>query len=178
MGEVKQPTLCRPYFLVGAGYAVVCLHPLPSEKPRARGTPRVPGASKFTQVGANKNARTRGPRHLAIPRLVETGSAASPPNPRRPARGVSRSAPQCPRWTYPFRQPFFPFGLSGCLSTAVGPGRSEQPMTGCRHPPSRGPVARGWRAGTSAAWTAGTLHRISDAKEFPGHRSPLHVWRR
>jgi hypothetical protein len=34
-------------------------------------------------------------------------------------------------------------------------------------------VARGWRAGTAAAWTAGPAHRISDAQSFPGHRLPV-----
>src|SRR6185312_9266400 len=71
--------------------------------PRARVTHLVRGAHKFTQVGANHSARTHGPRRLAATRHAEVRITASPPEPRRPAHGVSRSAPHRPRWTSHFR---------------------------------------------------------------------------
>jgi hypothetical protein len=60
------------------------------------------------------------------------GQAASPPNPRRPARGVWRFAPPRPRWTSRFRRPASPLELAGRLSTAVGPGRVRRACDRCR----------------------------------------------
>jgi hypothetical protein len=81
----------------------------PGQEPRARGTPGVAGAHKFTPCA---QTRVLGPtgldasRHRGLSSVVEcrpslaksaARHAASPPNPRRPARGVYRLAPHRPR---------------------------------------------------------------------------------
>ena len=175
----------RPYFLVGAGDAVSCLLRCP-EEPRARGTPRVPGASKFTQ---NAQTRTLGPagldtsRHRGLSKPVE-------PQVRqvrwRPARGVFRFAPQRPRWTDPLRRPLLflriarpPIHRCGpkwCPALLTMPGRHRQ----------WGPVARGWRAGTSCGFNRRALvshlrHQVIPRPPLPAphlkmlHRHPS-VW--
>ena len=64
--------------------------PARPEKNRGRAGRQGSGAhAGLRKACANKGARTHGPRRLATSRLVEVlVSAASPPNPRRPARGV------------------------------------------------------------------------------------------
>ncbi len=82
-------------FLCGAGYAVVF------------GKIRIARKKNRGRAGRQGSKGTRGPRRLATSRLVEVlvprlalwfersaKRAASPPNPRRPARGVYRFAPQ------------------------------------------------------------------------------------
>src|SRR5665213_3769808 len=57
-----------------------------------------------------------GPADLDASRhrgLSKSDSAASPPFPWRPARGVLRFAPPRPRWTSRFRRPAFPLELEG-----------------------------------------------------------------
>ncbi len=79
--------------------------------------------------------------------------AASPPNPRRPARGVCRLAPHRPRWAYLFTH-------------RCGPRRGRRTFdrfAGAHH--QRGPVTRGRRAGTKRLGppghdTASPMHGI------------------
>ena len=121
MGKRQRPYSWRPR--VGR---IPTSFPLLSKMPRARGTPRV-----------QPDPRTSTPRDIEAcrnPRIT-----ASPPNPRRPARGVCRSIPLRPRWTYRFRQPFSPSGLSGRLSTAAGRDESRDPVTGSQAPAVTGP---------------------------------------
>ena len=108
--------------------------------PRARGTPRVPGAHKFTRVCANK---VLGPTGLDASRHRGLSSPYSPQVrqiPRRPARGVYRSAPQRPRWTS--ISGATPFGMRR-LTTASDPGRERHACDRLPSPPSRGPATRG-----------------------------------
>ena len=97
------------------------------------------GRTQVYASRANKNARTHGPRRLATSRLVEADRAASPPVPRRPARGVCRFAPHRPRWTYLSGDRASPLELAGRLSTAVGPGRRCVSVTAA-HGAITGPV--------------------------------------
>ena len=117
------------------------------EKSRGRAGRQGPGRTQVYAVCANKSARTHGPRRLAASRRAEVRTA-SPPFPRRPARDVYRFAPSRPWWTSHFRQPASPCELEGCLSTTMGPGRARHTCDRLPFPPSRGPAARGWRAGT------------------------------
>ena len=147
--------------------------------PRARGTPRVRGALKFTQRAQTKSTRTRRPRHLAAPRRINGPPFGRPPQVRH-SQGVPRAvflrfAPQRPRWTYLSDNPRSPCELRGCLSTAHGPKWRPALLTVPAAIASGVAVAHGRCAGTSAAWTAGQCQRISAATSFPGHRSPFHV---
>jgi hypothetical protein len=128
----------------GTPYFQIRLRCASADKPRARGTPRVRGALKFTQCAQTKMlgpagldaSRHRGLSKSVIPQVRQTQGV-----PRAVFIGLLRNAPggltfqafSCSRSAYP------------PLWTQVGCGK---PVTGCRHPPSRGPVARGWRAGT------------------------------
>ena len=110
----------RPYSLIGAGYAVFLISSAALENARGR-------------AGRLRVLRTHGPRRLATSRHVELSSRcrASEDNrksavPWRPARGVCRSAPQRPRWTYRFRRPALP---QASLSTASGPDRRRLNVT-------------------------------------------------
>ena len=85
-----------------------------------------PGAFKFTQNAQTKMLRPTGldaSRHRGV---SKSNIAASPPVPRRPARGVFRSIPQGPRWTYRFGRPA---SRQASLSTASGPDRRELNVT-------------------------------------------------
>jgi hypothetical protein len=113
-----------------------------------------PGALKSTQSAQTKvlgpagldTSRHRGLSKPVVPQVRQSQGV--------PRAVFLRFAPQGPRWTDPFRRPAL---LPERLSTAAGP--------------TRGPVARGWRAGTHAAWTAGPPRRISSASVIP--RPPL-----
>jgi hypothetical protein len=75
------------------------LPPALEKEPRARGTPRVPGALKLAQRAQTKVLGPAGPgasRHRGLPKSVVPQVRQ---NPRRPARGVYRLAPHRPRWT-------------------------------------------------------------------------------
>jgi len=124
--------------------------------PRARGTPG--------------SWRTRGPRHLAASRRAEVRITASPPFPRRPARGVLRFAPPRPRWTSRFRRPASPLELEGRLSTAVGPGRVRRACDRCR---SRHHGAR--RRSAGAPGRGGLDRRLGDRRRISSapNRPPL-----
>ncbi len=93
-------------------------------------------------AGPKRTRRLRcltAPKRIKQPRFTLSRSAkgsASPPVPRRPARGVYRFAPHGPRWTY----------LSGNLpygSLPIHRSRAQtdadMPATGCRLRPSPGP---------------------------------------
>ena len=157
-GEGEARKRHRPYSLCGAGYAVVSC-------------PRVLGK---TEGARDAKGPRDGPAGLDTSRhrgLSNPVVAASPPSPMASRARCLRFAPQRPRWTYLSGNPPL---LSDCqaayppLWAQVGAGK---PVTGCRRPPSRGPVARGWRAGTSAASTAGPSRRISERHVIP--RPPL-----
>ena len=139
----------RPYSLAAPGRPSLSFPP-PRKRTEGARDAKGPGALKFTQVAQTKML---GPAGLDASRhrgLSKSGSAASPPNPRRPARGVCEVCSALAPGGLTFSgNPAFPYGLSGRLSTALGPGRTRRPVTGRRCPPSRGPVARGWRAGTT-----------------------------
>ena len=150
----------------------------PSSKPlapqRTEGARDAKGPDGPADLDASRHrglSKSGGP---PSPFRATARQAASPPNPRRPARGVFRFAPHRPRWTSHFRHPAL---LTERLSTATGP-NGAQHIWPCRLPPSVGPSDARMARRDEAAWTAGTSRRISDAKEFPGHRSPPRVWRR
>jgi len=146
--------------LYGPGQAVSILLPRrPEKEPRARGTPG--------------SWRTRGPRHLAASRRAEVRITASPPFPRRPARGVLRFAPPRPRWTSRFRRPASPLELEGRLSTAVGPGRIRRACDRCRsrhHGARRRAVGAPGRGGLDRR--LGDRRRISSAPNRPPPPAP------
>ena len=98
------------------------------------------------------------------------GQAASPPNPRRPARGVWRFAPPRPRWTSRFRRPASPLELEGRLSTAVGPGRVRRACDRCR---SHHHGAR--RRAAGAPGRGGLDRRLGDRRRISSvpNRPPL-----
>ncbi len=71
------------------------------------------------------------------------------------------------------------FGLEGRLSTAVGPKRCPALPTVPAAVASGAAVTRGKRAGTHAAWTAGSGKPAPHLRRpRTGHRSPPRVWRR
>jgi hypothetical protein len=107
------------FFIAAPGTPVFLTSAPPRKKNRGRaGRCRVRAHSSLRERAQTKSAQTHGPRRLATSRLVEADNAASPPIPRRPARGVYRFAPHRPRWTDRFRRPCLSFGLEGRLSTA------------------------------------------------------------
>jgi hypothetical protein len=117
-----------------------------------------------------------GPADLDASRhrgLSKSDSAASPPFPRRPARGVLRFAPPRPRWTSRFRRPASPLELEGRLSTAVGPGRVRRACDRCR---SRHHGARRRAAGAPGRGgldrRLGDRRRISSAPNRPPPPAP------
>jgi hypothetical protein len=139
-----------------------------------------------TQVYAGRRkqgARTHGPRRLAASRHAEgpnpssrltalRRATASPPNPRRPARGVCRFAPCRPRWTHPFQATLLSLRIVRPPlhrnRAQMAPGISDHAGA----PPSVGPRRRAVRhAGTRAAWTAGRENRA--ASPTPPARPPL-----
>jgi hypothetical protein len=169
--------------------------PARPEKNRGRAGRQGSGAhAGLRKACANKGARTHGPRRLATSRLVEVlvgarlppdqvgGSArhaASPPNPRRPARGVCEvcSAPS------PVVEPFVtPARLqSAGLSTVETLATQPAMLLTARRPTSR-QRGLGVRYGTP-----GCKARLGPPGEkctphlrrsSPGHRSPPRVWRR
>jgi len=142
----------------------------PLKEPRARGTPRV-----------LTDPRTSTPRDIEVCRnpvpafalARYDGQAASPPNPRRPARGVFRFAPPRPRWTSRFRHPALLTDAYPPLRAQTVPSTSDR--AGCRR--QWGPATRGWRAGTKRLGPPGVYGAASPTPR-PGHRSPPRVWRR
>jgi len=117
-----------------------------------------------------------GPADLDASRhrgLSKSDSAASPPFPRRPARGVLRFAPPRPRWTSRFRRPASPLELAGRLSTAVGPGRVRRACDRCRsrhHGARRRAVGAPGRGGLDRR--LGDRRRISSAPNRPPPPAP------
>ena len=141
---------------------------------------------------ARSRKRTEGARDAAGPkRTRRLRCLATPKRIKQPRFTLSRStrAPQVrqsqgvPRAVFIGLLRMAPGGLTfqaPCLTASVPIHRlraQTMPSTSDRAGRRRqwGHVARGWRAGTHAAWTAGPPHRISDAKSFPGHRSPPRV---
>src|SRR6185437_9288322 len=98
-----------------------------------------------------------------------------PPKPKASRARCLRFAPLRPRWTYRFRHPSLARMRMPIHRWWARDGRGE-PATGSHTlPPSRrAPVARGRRAGTKAAWTAGrgNWRRISDAPDRPPLPAP------
>jgi hypothetical protein len=127
--------------LCGAGYAVVCLLPPPSES--TEGARDAKGPEGPAGLDASRH---RGLSKPVVPQVRQVRW--------RPARGVYRFAPHGPRWTdlsgvLPYRR--------GHLSTAVSP--------------NAGPVARGWRAGTTCGLDRRALAPHLRCKVIP--RPPL-----
>jgi hypothetical protein len=172
-GIRRQPQVCRASLqasaiapiLCGAGYAVSCL--------LCRSCRIAPG--KRTE-GARDAKGPIGPTGLDTSRH----RGLSKPNNRKSAKsqGVPRAvfnrfAPQCPRWwvvrhVQPhFRghdsPPFQPRHSAGVFRSDAQAYRPSEGL-GSRH-----------AARTTAAWTAGRSHRISDASVVPGHRSPPRI---
>jgi hypothetical protein len=182
----------RPYSCVGPGQAVALFLSAsalagfgatsrpPSKVPRARGTPRVRAHSSL-----RKSAQTEmlGPTDLDASQhrgMLKSdppfgGLTASPPNPRRPARGVLgllRIAPgeRTISGFLPRRR--------GSQSTASGPIPAGLPVVGCRRGHHWGPVAHGRCAGTVRLGPPGRPAASPTERHIPGHRSPPRVWRR
>ena len=88
----KKPTLRRPYCLVGAGCALFSTPSAALEKNRGRaGRTWVPNGPAGLDASRHRGLSKSGSRRrFAAP----TSKAASPPVPRRPARGVYRLAPR------------------------------------------------------------------------------------
>src|SRR4029078_8573430 len=131
-----------------------------------------------------------GPRRLATSRLVEV-LCASPftlvraigkasrtsAKPKSSRARCLRFAPHRPRWSHFSR--VMPVGAAPRLPTDEAMALGRRPLTGRPGLPAvRELGAQTRRAGPDSAWTAGPLHRISDARSCPGHRSPPRVWRR
>ena len=120
-----------PVGLVGAGYRRIPNRPL-SKKNRGRAGRRWAQTDPQASVPRDAEAHQTAPLHAFA---LHKGSA-SPPVPRRPARGVYRFAPHGPRWT----------DLSGNLPYGSLPIHrlraqtdADLPVTGCRLRPSPGP---------------------------------------
>ena len=104
--------------------------------PAARSRNRTEGARD-----AKGPKRTRRPRCLAASRRPPSRrharevKSASPPFPRRPARGVYRLAPHGPRWTDLSGDPPLLSNWKAAYPPLSGPGRAGKPVTGrrCRH---------------------------------------------
>ena len=106
--------------------------------PRARGTP---GSRALSSLRKSAQTEVLGPtgldasRHRGLSKPI----AASPPVPMASRARCWRLAPQRPRWTSRFRRPFSPCGLSGRLSTAMGPGLSVRTCDRSLRPAITGP---------------------------------------
>ena len=145
--------------------------PAPRKVPRARGTPGVhsdPRASLSRDIEAPYRG---GPR--VAPGSERGRPSASPPNPRRPARGVYRLAPLRPRWSTVRRAASKgPCATLHRDETSARPGdlRPTALWLGDR----RGLGARRGAPGLGAAWTAGwgLWRRISDAPNRPPLPTP------
>jgi hypothetical protein len=143
----------RPYFLCERRVRSSSLTTHPRQAEGARDA-LGPGARKFTQVCANRCSDPRA----STPRDIE--AYRSPYNRKsavlwRPARGVCRSAPYRPRWSYLSGNPCSPFGLRGRLTTASGPGRERQSQRPAAVPAIAGPSDARLVRQDDAAWTAG-----------------------
>src|SRR5262249_7348631 len=154
----KQPTLRRPVSLRRRVRRLVST--AAPEEPRARGTP----GSRWT----------RGPPRLPTSRLVEGpaprrllrdghGLAAGPPRRRRPPCGVCEVCSASPPVDLPFQvnRSYGRFTYPPLLAQTA-PGTSDR----AGHHRQWGHATCGEQARTHAAWTAGSLHRISDVKTF------------
>jgi len=147
-------------------------------QPRARGTPGVqedPRASTPRDIEA-----CRSP--VCSPAALVRAKRQSMPQVRQ-TQGVPRAVfigllPSKPRWSLLIR--VCPLGLHRDMSTERDPDRASPLLTGAGQTTvaSGVPGAQQARWGSLAAWTAGPLHRISDARSCPGHRSPPRIWRR
>ena len=134
--------------------------------------------SRIKTEGARDAVGSTGPTGLDASRhrgLSKSCSAASPPVPWRPARGVYRFAPHRPRWTYPFRPPPL---RQDTYPPLIGPKRCPALLTVPAAAASGARVTRGRRAGTMR------LGPPDQGKPAPhlrrprtGHRSPPRVWR-
>jgi hypothetical protein len=160
MGEGKARVQNRPY----------------SWRRRVRRSP-LPLPPKSTE-GARDAKGPGGPTGLDASRhrgLSKSDSAASPPFPRRPARGVYRFAPRRPRWSSVRHAT----PSQGRNTPPLGPGNSAgDALTGS--PAYRPSEALGVRLGTPGPARLGPpgLAPHLRCKSFPGHRSPPRVWRR
>ena len=188
-GTRRRVRLRRPYSLVGAGCALF-RHPdaglarYPArensaafeQEPRARGTLSGLGALKSTQSAQTKSAQTHGPRRLATSRLVEAivpQVRQSLGVPRAVFIGLLRIAPG--GLTF---QATALLELAAAYPPLLAQVGRRASVTGCRTPPSRGPVTRGRRAGTACGLDRRireTQRRISDAPD-PA-TAPRPVWR-
>ena len=130
------------------------------------------------RAGRQGSNWTRGPRRLATSRLVEVlvcspaalvrAKRQSVPQVRQ-TQGVPRAVfigllPSRPRWSLLIR--VCPLGLHRDMSTERNPDRAGPLLTeaGQTTVASGIPGAQQARWGSLAAWTAGPLHRISDAR--------------
>ncbi len=172
--NAPQPTLRRPYCLVGPGQALVAFR-VRRSRIRTEGARDAVGSGR-TEVHASvrklKVLRPTGldaSRHRGLSKLIVPQVRQSLGVPRAV---FGRFAPHRPRWTYLSGDPASPFELAGRLSTAVGPGRRCGPVTGCNATPSRGPVDARLARRDEAAWTAGS-GKLSAASPTPPNRPPL-----
>jgi hypothetical protein len=128
--------------------------------------------------GARDARGPGGPTGLDASRhrgLSKSDSAASPPFPRRPARGVYRFAPRRPRWSSvrhatPSR---------GRNTPPLGPGNSAgDALTGSPAYRPSGPAACGWARQDRRGLDRRGVMAPHLRRPHPGHRSPPRVWRR
>ena len=126
-----MPTLRRPCSLAGAGCACSQL-PFPRLSTRSEGARDARGPNGPTDLDASQHRGMlkSGPpsRRFGAPTGIRKSA-----QPKASRARCFRFAPCRPRWTSHFRQPASPLELEGCLSTAAGPGRAGEPVTGCRH---------------------------------------------
>jgi len=147
---------------------------------RVRRIPILTAVLEKSTEGA-RDARVLTDPRTSTPRDIE---ACRSPNSRKSAVSMAsrarclRFAPPRPRWTSRFRRPAFPLELEGPPIHRCGLRRGAATYDRLPAPPSRGPRDARLARRDEAAWTARTSCRISDTKEFPGHRSPPRVWKR
>jgi len=137
------------------------------------------GSGTHAKLARSANLKCSDPR-TSTPRDIEACRNPKLPQVRQTPRSKNGGASRA------YGVPRAVFEVCSAKSPAVGRSRPavEDRALG-RHSPDRrirptghqGPRRNVDAPGRFAAWTAGPLHRISDAQD-PGHRFPPRVWRR
>jgi len=109
--------------------------------------------------------------------LSKSDSAASPPNPRRPARGVLGLLRLAPGGRPVSGDPPFLANWKAVYPPLWAQAGSVEPVTGAV-PAITGPGDARLARRDEAAWTAGGFMAPHLRRPQPGHRSPPRVWRR
>ena len=157
----------------GAEVARSSNRPVPPLSETYRGRAGRQGIQPDPRASAPRDIEAcRSPARLRSVELRRVNRKSAKPKASR-ARCLLGLLRTCPRWSAVRHvQPHCGAAFPPFEALALGRHASDA----CPGLPAvRGLGARSGAPGRRAAWTAGPLHRISDAKSFPGHRSPPHV---